>query len=79
MVRRYTLDSLGDLGGIRGRLSVDADLSKVTWFRVGGPADILFQPADSEDLANFLKAFLPFEAVEQLTASFCSLAFLINR
>ncbi|MEO0496805.1 MAG: UDP-N-acetylmuramate dehydrogenase [Pseudomonadota bacterium] len=56
MSRRYTLDSLGDLGGIRGRLSVDADLSKVTWFRVGGPADILFQPADTDDLCQFLRA-----------------------
>ncbi|MEN0087202.1 MAG: UDP-N-acetylmuramate dehydrogenase [Pseudomonadota bacterium] len=56
MTRRYTLDSLGDLGVVRGRLSVDADLSKVTWFRVGGPADILFQPADADDLSKFLKA-----------------------
>lgn len=56
MSRHYTLDSLGDIGSIRGRLSVDADLSKVTWFRVGGPADILFQPADTEDLCQFLKS-----------------------
>jgi UDP-N-acetylmuramate dehydrogenase len=47
---------LGDLSAVRGRLSEDADLSKVTWFRVGGPADILFQPADAEDLAIFFRA-----------------------
>ncbi|MEM1364492.1 MAG: UDP-N-acetylmuramate dehydrogenase [Pseudomonadota bacterium] len=55
MSKRYTLDSLGDMSAVRGRLSVDADLSKVTWFRVGGPADILFQPADADDLSVFLR------------------------
>ena len=39
---------------VRGRLSANADLSKVTWFRVGGPAQLLFQPADEEDLQLFL-------------------------
>ena len=29
-------------------------MSKLTWFRVGGPADVLYQPADEEDLAHFL-------------------------
>ena len=41
---------------LRGRLMVDQPLSAVTWFRVGGPADILFSPADQADLANFLRA-----------------------
>lgn len=50
------LAKLGDrLSGIRGRLQADADMSRLTWFRVGGPADILFQPADEEDLAEFLR------------------------
>jgi UDP-N-acetylmuramate dehydrogenase len=31
-------------------------MDKVTWFRAGGPADAMFQPADEEDLAAFLKA-----------------------
>jgi UDP-N-acetylmuramate dehydrogenase len=31
-------------------------MEKITWFRAGGPADVLFQPADEEDLAAFLKA-----------------------
>ncbi|MFQ5567047.1 MAG: UDP-N-acetylenolpyruvoylglucosamine reductase, partial [Paracoccaceae bacterium] len=29
-------------------------LADLTWFRVGGPAEVLFQPADAEDLAAFL-------------------------
>lgn len=44
----------------RGRLSADATLSQVTWFRVGGNAEVLFRPADAEDLAEFLAA-LPAE------------------
>jgi UDP-N-acetylmuramate dehydrogenase len=48
---------MGDrLSGVRGRLTPDAGMDKVTWFRVGGPADVMFQPADEEDLAAFLKA-----------------------
>ncbi|TAN04715.1 MAG: UDP-N-acetylmuramate dehydrogenase, partial [Rhizobiaceae bacterium] len=38
----------------------DAGMDKVTWFRAGGPADLLFQPADEDDLGLFLKA-LPLE------------------
>ena len=40
---------------LRGRLSADAPLAPYTWFRVGGPAQALFQPADEEDLAYFLQ------------------------
>jgi len=43
------------LDAIRGRLTPDALMSKITWFQVGGPADLLFQPADEDDLAAFLK------------------------
>ncbi|GGD92302.1 UDP-N-acetylenolpyruvoylglucosamine reductase [Aureimonas endophytica] len=51
------LAALGDrLGAIRGRLTPDADMAKITWFRAGGSAELLFQPADEEDLANFLRA-----------------------
>lgn len=39
---------------VRGRLTEGALLSKVTWFRVGGPAEVLFKPADADDLAAFL-------------------------
>jgi UDP-N-acetylmuramate dehydrogenase len=45
---------------IRGRLTADAPLGPQTWFRAGGPAEVLFRPADVEDLASFLAA-LPAE------------------
>lgn len=51
------LDRLHDLeivADIRGTLTPDASLAPITWFRVGGPADLLFQPADADDLALFL-------------------------
>jgi len=46
----------GELAGIRGRITPDAEMDKITWFRAGGVAEALFQPADEEDLSNFLKA-----------------------
>jgi UDP-N-acetylmuramate dehydrogenase len=45
----------GDMGAIRGRLTPNAPMDKITWFRVGGLAELLFQPADVEDLAAFLR------------------------
>jgi UDP-N-acetylmuramate dehydrogenase len=39
----------------RGRLTADAPLGPQTWFAAGGPAEVLFRPADVEDLAAFLK------------------------
>ena len=39
---------------LRGRLLANQELSGLTWFRVGGPAQILFTPADDEDLAYLL-------------------------
>ncbi|MFK7763761.1 MAG: UDP-N-acetylmuramate dehydrogenase [Roseobacter sp.] len=39
---------------VRGRLTPNRLLSELTWLRVGGPADWLFQPADTEDLCAFL-------------------------
>lgn len=44
-----------DLPAVRGRLTPNRDLSDLTWLRVGGPADYLFQPADLEDLQCFLR------------------------
>ena len=41
---------------VRGRLTADRPLAELTWLRVGGPADWLFQPADEADLSDFLKA-----------------------
>ena len=40
----------------RGRLTADAPLGPQTWFRAGGPAEVLFRPADVEDLSAFLAA-----------------------
>ncbi len=42
--------------GVRGRLAFDVALAPYTWFRVGGPAEALFSPADEDDLAKFLAA-----------------------
>ncbi|KEJ89359.1 UDP-N-acetylmuramate dehydrogenase [Sulfitobacter donghicola] len=39
----------------RGKLTPQRSLSELTWLRVGGPADYLFQPADLEDLQEFLR------------------------
>ena len=43
------------LPGVRGRIALDEVLAPFTWLRVGGPADVLFIPADEDDLAHFLK------------------------
>jgi len=40
---------------VRGRLKPDAMMSALTWFRVGGPAEVLFTPADEDDLVQFLQ------------------------
>ena len=45
-----------DLPSVRGRLTPNRDLADLTWLRVGGPADYLFQPADLPDLQDFLRA-----------------------
>ena len=45
---------------LRGRLLANVPLADITWFRVGGPAEVLFTPADEADLAYFL-ARLPAE------------------
>ena len=39
---------------VRGKLLRDEPLGPYTWFRVGGNADVLFIPADADDLADFL-------------------------
>ena len=44
---------------VRGKLSQDRDLSSLTWLRVGGPADWFFQPADTDDLSDFLRDLDP--------------------
>src|SRR6185369_2820179 len=50
------LESLSEqLPGLRGKLRQNADLSKVNWFQVGGPAEILFKPEDTKDLQYFIE------------------------
>ena len=44
---------------VRGALTAQRPLADLTWMRVGGPADLLFQPADVQDLADFLAALDP--------------------
>jgi UDP-N-acetylmuramate dehydrogenase len=39
---------------VRGTYRANANLGQYTWFRVGGPAEVLFRPADEADLADFL-------------------------
>jgi len=48
-----------NIEGIRGRLTPNRVLSELTWLRVGGAADYLFQPADIDDLALFLSQLDP--------------------
>ncbi|MCC7321757.1 MAG: UDP-N-acetylmuramate dehydrogenase [Rubellimicrobium sp.] len=52
---RYPLARPEDIAP-RGTLTRDRPLADLTWLRVGGPADWLFQPADEDDLAAFLAA-----------------------
>lgn len=47
-------DLAAALPELRGRLRANAPLADITWFRVGGPAQVLFTPADEADLAYFL-------------------------
>lgn len=49
-----TADLSARLPELRGRLIANQPLAELTWFRVGGPAQILFTPADEADLAYFL-------------------------
>ena len=48
-----------DLPPVRGQLTADRPLANLTWMRVGGPADVLFQPADTADLQAFLSNLAP--------------------
>lgn len=45
-----------DFSHIRGKITMDRPLADLTWLRVGGPAEMFFQPADKDDLQSFLKA-----------------------
>ena len=49
-----TPDLKSAIPDLRGRLLANQSLAELTWFRVGGPAQVLFTPADEDDLAYFL-------------------------
>lgn len=49
-----TPDLKSAMSELRGRLLANESLAPLTWFRVGGPAQVLFTPADEDDLAYFL-------------------------
>ncbi|WP_367575950.1 UDP-N-acetylmuramate dehydrogenase [Pelagibius sp. Alg239-R121] len=56
MIMKQTPDIrlIDRLPEVRGRYTADAPLNGVTWFRVGGTAEIMFRPADRDDLISFL-------------------------
>jgi UDP-N-acetylmuramate dehydrogenase len=52
--QRHMPSLIERLPAVRGRLTENAPLAGITWFRVGGPAEVMFRPADREDLIAFL-------------------------
>ena len=54
-----TADIRSRAPALRGRLVANPSLADLTWFRVGGPAQVLFSPADEEDLSQLLAAVDP--------------------
>jgi UDP-N-acetylmuramate dehydrogenase len=56
------------LPNVRGRYAFAFDLSKVTWFKVGGVAEVLFKPKDAQDLITFIKDKDPAMPVTMLGA-----------
>jgi UDP-N-acetylmuramate dehydrogenase len=61
---------LETLPKLRGRVQINAPLAPFTWFRVGGPVEVLVRPADEADLAQFLRA-LPLDVPVQVIGA-CS-------
>lgn len=55
MSQASVVERLDATSAIRGRVTTNAKLAPYTWFRCGGPAEVLFQPADPDDLALFLE------------------------
>src|SRR5688572_15728795 len=54
-----TAELQAGLPDLRGRLEANRLMADVTWFRVGGPAQTFYSPADEADLAYFLKTIDP--------------------
>ena len=55
MTDDVTKSVLEHLPHVRGRIVENANLARLSWFRTGGPAEILFEPADEDDLIKFLR------------------------
>lgn len=61
-----TPDLRARMPGLRGELVPNAPLAPLSWFKVGGPAQVLFRPADEADLSRFLKGLptdVPFTVI----------------
>ena len=58
--RRGSISGLRSV--VRGKLTANAPLAPLVWFKTGGPADWLFEPADVDDLARFPRALDPADA-----------------
>ncbi|MFC3053037.1 UDP-N-acetylmuramate dehydrogenase [Kordiimonas pumila] len=59
-------DFLDHLPHVRGRIVENASLARLSWFRTGGPAQVLFEPADEADLVAFLRripGFIPLTVI----------------
>jgi UDP-N-acetylmuramate dehydrogenase len=55
-LRHHDVEAFNLPAGLRGRVLFDEPLARHTSWRVGGPADVLFKPADKQDIAVFLNA-----------------------
>ncbi|HAA90805.1 MAG TPA: UDP-N-acetylenolpyruvoylglucosamine reductase [Rhodospirillaceae bacterium] len=54
VTRRKRQSIVDRLPSVRGELRLDESMARYAWLRVGGPAEVLFRPADTEDLQEFL-------------------------
>jgi len=53
------MNAVATLPAVRGKLKADAPLAPLVWFKSGGNAEWLFEPADADDLSDFLRALEP--------------------
>ena len=56
VARSHVLDFAQNLPSVRGKYMIQFPLADINWLRVGGVADIVYMPADSDDLAGFLRS-----------------------
>src|SRR4051794_21997362 len=53
------MNAVATMPGIRGKLTPDAPLAPLVWFKTGGNAQWLFEPRDEDDLVDFLRSLDP--------------------